>query len=206
MAHTFRMFIDAVPEDTAEGALAEYYEHQRAAWGFLPNYAHAFSFRPDVAQAWNTLNLTIRNGMDRRRFELATIAAARARHSTYCTAAHSKFLRDVCHDEATLHSIADDPSGAALPGPDRVVYQFAAKVATDAASIERSDIDELRAEGLSESDIADIVYATAARAFFASVLDGLGAHLDVQTAEAFSPDLLATMIVGRPVDQGGRAS
>src|SRR6185312_777081 len=129
------MFIDAVAEDAATGAVAEYYRQQRAAWGFLPNYAGAFSTRPDVARAWNALNTAIRDGMDRRRFELATIAAARALHSTYCTAAHSKFLRDVCGDEQSLATIAQDPSGAALSEQDRAVYRFAAKVATDAASI-----------------------------------------------------------------------
>ena len=72
------MFIDTVEESAATGPVAEYYQQQRAAWGFLPNYAPAFSPRPDVGQAWNLLNTTIRAGMDRRRFELATIAAARA--------------------------------------------------------------------------------------------------------------------------------
>jgi alkylhydroperoxidase family enzyme len=91
---TDAVFIDAVPEQDATGAVAEYYEQQRAAWGFLPNYAAAFSTRPDVAEAWNTLNTTVREGMDRRRFEIATIAAARALRSTYCTVAHAKFLRD----------------------------------------------------------------------------------------------------------------
>ena len=80
------MFIASVGEGAAEGDLAGYYRSQRAAWGFLPNYAAAFSTRPDVARAWYALNTTIRDGMDRRRFEIATIAAARARRSTYCTA------------------------------------------------------------------------------------------------------------------------
>lgn len=70
------MFIDAVPEQDATGVVAEYYQQQRALWGFLPNYPGAFGTRPDVAQAWNALNLTIRDGMDRRRFDIATIAAA----------------------------------------------------------------------------------------------------------------------------------
>src|SRR3954451_19599687 len=138
------MFIDTVPEDAATGALADYYRQQRAAWGFLPNYAASFSTRPDVAQAWNTLNTTIRDGMDRRRFEIATIAAARALRSTYCTAAHSKFLRDVCGDEETMRSITADPSGAALGPQDRAVYEFAVKVAADAASVEQADVDRLR--------------------------------------------------------------
>lgn len=192
------MFIDAVAEDAATGAVAEYYRQQRAAWGFLPNYAGAFSTRPDVAQAWNALNAAIRDGMDRRRFELATIAAARALHSTYCTAAHSKFLRDVCGDEQSLVAIAQDPSGAALSEQDRAVYRFAAKVATDAASISRQDVDELREVGLSDAEVADVVFAASARSFFTRVLDGLGAQLDAQTADTFAPDLLGSMVVGRP--------
>ncbi|MDQ2750089.1 MAG: peroxidase-related enzyme [Pseudonocardiales bacterium] len=192
------MFIDAVAEDAATGALAEYYRQQRAAWGFLPNYAGAFSTRPDVAQAWNALNAVIREGMERRRFELATIAAARALHSTYCTAAHSRFMREVCGDEQTLVVIAQDPTGAALSPEDRAVYQFAAKVARDAASVSQQDVDELRELGLSDVDVADVVFAASARSFFTRVLDGLGAQLDVKTADTFSPALLESMLVGRP--------
>lgn len=199
LSETGSMFIDAVPEDAATGALAEYYQQQRTAWGFLPNYAGAFSTRPDVAQAWNILNATIREGMDRRRFELATIAAARALQSTYCTAAHSKFMRDVCGDEATLRSIAQDPTGAALSPHDRAVYEFAAKVAVDAASIAQPDIDQLRNAGLSDAEIADIVFAASARSFFTRVLDALGAQLDAETAQTFSPVLLESMLVGRPI-------
>lgn len=192
------MFIDTVPEQAATDTLAEYYQKQRAAWGFLPNYAAAFATRPEVAQAWDTLNKTIRDAMDRRRFEIATIAAARALRSTYCTAAHSKFLRDLCGDDATLRAIVAEPSGAALDPQDRAVYEFAARVASDAASIEQSDVDRLRATGLSDEDVADVVFAAAARSFFTRVLDALGAQLDVETAEAFQPDVREAMIVGRP--------
>jgi uncharacterized peroxidase-related enzyme len=195
------MFIETVPESDATGDLADYYAQQRAMWGFLPDYAGAFSSRPEVAQAWNALNSTIRGGMDRRRFELATIAAARAVRSTYCTAAHSKFLRDVCHDEATLWSLADDSSGARLGAQDRAVYAFATKVAADAASVEQSDIDGLRAVGLSDADIADVVLAVASRSFFTRVLDGLGAQLDAATAATFPAELLDGMVVGRPVGE-----
>jgi uncharacterized peroxidase-related enzyme len=192
------VFINAVPADAATGALADYYRQQAAAWGFLPNYASAFSTRPDVAQAWNALNAAVRDGMDRRRFELATIAAARTLRSTYCTAAHSKFLRDACGDEPTLDRIATDPSGASLDDQDRAVYDFAGKVAADASAVTQSDVDRLRAVGLSDPDIADVVFAAAARSFFTRVLDGLGAQLDHETAATFSPELLSTMIVGRP--------
>jgi uncharacterized peroxidase-related enzyme len=193
------MFIDVVTEESATGAAAEYYAGQRAAWGFLPEYVYAFGNRPDVAAAWNTLNGAIRSGMDRRQFELATIAAARALRSTACTVAHSKFLRDVCADEATLQLIAQDPDGGALEPRDRAIYQFAAKVATNAASIEQADVDALRDLGLVDADIVSVVYAAGARAFFTRVLDGLGVQVDPQTAQTFDDGLLASMIVGRPV-------
>jgi uncharacterized peroxidase-related enzyme len=197
-----RVFITTVDEAAAEGEVADYYAQQRGAWGFLPNYAAAFSTRPDIAQAWNDLNQAVRQGMDRRRFEIATIAAARALRSTYCTAAHSKFLRDVCGDEPTLNSIVEQPSGATLDLQDRAVYEFAAKVAEDASSVEQADVDELRAVGLSDADIADVVFAASARSFFTKVLDGLGAQLDVQTAQTFAPAVLESMIVGRPIAEG----
>ena len=195
------MFIDVVPEEAAEGALAEYYQQQKSAWGFLPNFAPVFSTRPEVAKAWNMLNKTVRDGMDRRRYEIATIGAARALRSTYCTAAHSKFLRDACDDEPTMIAIAKDPSGAGLSEQDRAVYDFAALVAMDASSIQQHHVEALREVGLTDADISDIVYAAAARSFFTRVLDGLGAQLDLQTARTFAPDILESMVVGRPVSE-----
>ncbi|QBX56713.1 peroxidase [Nocardioides seonyuensis] len=196
------MFIATIPEDSATGALAHFYRQQKQAWGFLPNYAGAFSTRPEVAEAWTQLSSSVREGVDRRRFEIATIAAARALRSTYCTAAHSKFLRDVCDDEATLAALAEDPSGQGLDEQDRAVYWFAGQVARDASSVRQEDVDALRAVGLDDGDIADIVFAAAARSFFTRVLDGLGAQLDVQTAEAFAPEVLESLVVGRPVADG----
>jgi uncharacterized peroxidase-related enzyme len=195
------MFIDVTPEAEATGPLAAYFAAQRERWGFLPNYAAAFAPRPEVAAAWANLGEAVSRHIDRRRYELATIAASRAMRSTYCTVAHSTFLRDVCKDEATVQTIVNDPTGAGLQPQDRAVYEFAAKVALDAASVQQSDIDELRVVGLTDIDIADVVYVVAARAFFTRVLDALGAQTDPETAGTFDADALNTMIVGRPVGQ-----
>lgn len=197
--HTDPMFIETTAESAADGALLEWYRSQHDSWGFLPDYAGCFSSRPDVAKAWVGLNLTIRGGMDRRRFEVATIAAARALRSTYCTVAHASFLRDVCDDADTVRALASDPDGSTLSEQDAAVYTFATKVARDASAVEQSDIDALRDVGLSDAEVADVVFAVAARAFFAKVLDGLGARLDRATAGTFDLEMLQAMVVGRPV-------
>ncbi|WP_156465343.1 carboxymuconolactone decarboxylase family protein [Knoellia sp. Soil729] len=195
------MFLSETDPATATGATADYFAGQRAAWGFLPNYAHCFGLRPEVGIAWGGLNAAIRDGMDRRRFEIATIAAARELRSTYCTSAHSKFLRDVCGDDEAVRAIAEDPTGGGLGEVDRAVFRFATKVARDASSIDAADIEELKDVGLGEVDIADVVYAVAARSFFTKVLDGLGAQLDSETAATFEPALGDAMVVGRlPAD------
>lgn len=195
------MFIE-VPEESALGPdAADWYRRQRDGWGYLPNYAPAFALRPDVAEAWNSLNGVIRHHMDRRRYELATIAAARECRSTYCTAAHSKFLRDECGDEETMRAFAADPSGATLDATDRAVVALAAKVARDASSVTAADVEELRARGLGEDEIVDVVLAASARSFFTKVLDGLGVQADFQLGQTFDADVRSQVTVGRPISE-----
>ena len=193
------MFIETPDESTVDDAVADWYEKQRAAWGYLPNYAPAFATRPDVADAWNTLNNAVRGHMERRRFELATIAAARALRSTYCTAAHSKFLRDICGDEPTMLAIAADPGGANLDAADRAVMDFATHVARDASTVSAADVQRLRDHGLSDPEIVDVALAVAARAFFTKFLDALGVQADVQLGATFDPEVRQQVTVGRPI-------
>ena len=77
---------------TTDAETATAHRVASAQFGFLPNWAVALGGRPAVLAAWNQLNTEIRNGMDRRRYELATIAAAQALRSTYCAVAHSWLL------------------------------------------------------------------------------------------------------------------
>ena len=194
------MFITVPDESEVDEAVADWYARQKAAWGYLPNYAVAFATRPDVAEAWNTLNNAVSGNMDRRRFELATIAAARVYRSTYCLAAHSKFLRDKCDDETSMRAVAADPSGASLDAVDRAIIDFATKVARDAASITAADVQALRDEGLTDPEVADIVFAVAARAFFTKTLDALGVQPDAQLGATFDADVRTQVTVGRPFD------
>lgn len=188
------------PADSPSNDFAGYLAEEEAAWGFAPNYAYCFADHPQVARAWKALNRSIVEGMDRRTYEIASIAVARTRRSTYCTTAHSKFIRDICGDPAVLDALADSPDGATLAARDAAVYRFATAIAVDASAVTEDDVEALRGHGLSDADIASIAYAAAARMFFTSVLDSLGARLDAATAEQFRPDQLRGMVVGRPVD------
>jgi hypothetical protein len=59
-------------------------------------------------------------------------------------------------------------------------------------------VQRLRELGLGDTDVADIIFAVAARCFFATVLDAAGAEPDRQLAQTFDPDVREQLTVGRP--------
>jgi len=192
------MLITVTPSDATD-EVEQYLAGQERSWGYQPNYAAAYVSRPEVARGWAVLNGSIRDGMDPRRYEIATIGAARALRSTYCTAAHSKFLRDDCGDEGAMVAIATGQGDEALDDADRAILAFAGKVARDAASISQADVDLLRDVGLTDNEIGDVVFAAAARCFFATVADAFGAEPDHQLGDQFTPEVLDGLVVGRPI-------
>lgn len=160
------------------------------------NYERAFEQRPDVYAAWAQLNGAIKAGMDLRRYELATLAAARRLRSSYCSLAHGSVLRD-SFDEPVL-AIARDRRSAGLDEVDFAVMDLAERVVDDAASIDDGDLQRLRDLGLSETEIMDVVLAAAARCFFSKTLDALGVRADASYLD-MEADLRAVLVVGRPI-------
>ncbi|HMJ34236.1 MAG TPA: hypothetical protein VK501_09980 [Baekduia sp.] len=191
-------FVQTIGAGEASGAVAEMYDADRASFGHLPNLTKAFSLRPAVYAAWRRLNGEIRAGMDLRRYELATFAAARRLRSSYCTLAHGSILVDEFLEPDTLEAIVADHRAAGLDPVDVAVMDLADKVAHDASAVTQADVDRLRSLGLSDTEIFDVVAAASSRAFFSKMLDGLGAQPDARFAE-LDPQLRGALTVGRPI-------
>jgi alkylhydroperoxidase family enzyme len=160
------------------------------------NHERAFAARPEVYEAWGQLNGAIKAGMDLRRYELATLAAARRLRSSYCCLAHGTVLLE--RFEEPVLQIALDHRTAGLDEIDVAVMDLAERVVGDATSIEDADLQTLRDLGLSEPEIMDVVLAAAARCFFSKTLDALGVRADASYRE-LAPDLREALVVGRPI-------
>ena len=193
-------FIETIPEAEAEGAVAEVYASERERLGRLPNFTQAFSLRPEVYTAWLELNGAIKAGMDLRRYELATVAAARRLRSSYCMLAHGTILAERFLGVDTVRDIAADPSSSGLDAVEVAVMGVAEKVAGDATAVTQDDVDRLRSLGLTDEDILGVVVAAAARCFFSKVLDGLGVAPD-REYRAIDSRLRDALTVGRPIAQ-----
>jgi uncharacterized peroxidase-related enzyme len=193
-------FIETVPEDEAEGATAEWYAADLAEDGYVSNSTKAFGHRPAVLAAWVQLGRTIGGAMDPRRYELATVAAARVLRSSYCSLAHGKVLAERFLGPERTIALA---TGAvdALDPPDAEIVRFATLVARDPASVTAQDVERLRALGLSDEEVLDVVLAVAARCFFSTVLEALGVQAD-PAFRALDPELRDALTVGRPIAEG----
>jgi uncharacterized peroxidase-related enzyme len=190
--------IETIPEDQATGATADMYASDKETYGYLPNFTQAFSDRPAVYASWRQLNGAIKSGMDLRRYELATIAAARRLRSSYCMLAHGSVLMNEFLEPEALRALVADHEAADLSEADKVVMNFAEKVVDDATSIEQADIDRLRAAGLSDAEILDVTLAATARCFFSKTLDALGVQPDAKYGD-LDPGIRDALTVGRAI-------
>ena len=190
-------FIETVGEDEAEGATAEWYAADLAEDGYVANSTKAFGHRPAVYAAWRQLGTSIGGAMDPRRYELATVAAARVLRSSYCSLAHGKVLAERFLGPERTIALA---TGAveALDPPDAEIVRFATLVTREPASVTAQDVERLRALGLSDSEVLDVVLAVAARCFFSTVLEALGFQPD-PVFRALDPELREALTVGRPI-------
>jgi uncharacterized peroxidase-related enzyme len=190
-------FIETVPEAGAPDPVAQLYESDRDAHGRVPNYTRAFSLHPELYEAWRGLNLAVKQDMDLRRYELATLAAARRLRSTYCALAHGSVLASQFMPEEQLLDVVADHRNAGLDEIDVAVMDLAEKVAGDATLVGQEDVDRLRSLGLSDRDILDVVAAASVRCFFSKMLDALCAEPDARFEE-LDPPLRRALAVGRP--------
>jgi uncharacterized peroxidase-related enzyme len=177
-------YVRTVPIDAADGLLAETYDRELAKDGYVANMTQLFSLRPEVYAAWGQLRDSIRRNMDLRRYELATLAAARALRCRYCVGAHASILESKFYDRRQLEAIMRDFRDADLDEADVAIMAFAEKVALHAYRVTLEDIETLRGHGLTDAEVFDIALTAALRCFFSKVLDSMGAEPDEAYAEA----------------------
>jgi len=195
-------FINTVPPSEADGEVREMYDRQQRKYGYVPNYAKVFSHRPHVMKLWSDMLYGVRRNMDKRRFELVTVAAAMAVKSTYCSLAHGNALTEYFSPEETVAIVTGSPD-APVSAVEREMMQFARKIARSASEVTAGDVERLKIHGLTDAEVFDIAAVATARTFFAQLCEGLGAVGDHGYMQMDSR-LRAALTVGKPLEVTGR--
>jgi uncharacterized peroxidase-related enzyme len=178
-------------------AESELYEADLEQQGYVANMTRAFAYRPELWAAWRQLVTALRGSMDWRRYELVTVAAALELRSSYCMLAHGKVLVEQFYDADEVRAIVE--GHGPLDEVDRAVMALAATIARDATAVTAEDVAGLRALGLSDPEILDVVAAASARCFFSKTLDALGVEPDAAYRE-LDPSIREALVVGRPIE------
>ncbi|MCA9967839.1 MAG: carboxymuconolactone decarboxylase family protein [Anaerolineales bacterium] len=140
--------------------------------------------------------------MDARRYELVTLAAARALKGSYCMLAHGTVVLQAFYTVEQLTNIARDYQTADLTPAEVAMMAFAEQVARDATAVSQDHIDTLRQHGFSDAEIFDITTTAAARCFMVKTADALGAEPD-EAFMALDENLRQVLVVGRPIEGQG---
>jgi uncharacterized peroxidase-related enzyme len=188
-------FIETIPEAEIGADVRAMYERQQSFWGFVPNYAKVFCWRPEIMGLWAQLQAGIKRNMDKRRFELVTFAAAHTLRSTLCTLAHGRTLTTWFSME-DVQLMARGASPASLTEAEAAMMAFSRKVARGAFMISAADVDEIKKHGFTDAEVFDIAATVAARAFFTTLNEALGVEPEPPLLE-LEPEFRKTLTVGR---------
>jgi uncharacterized peroxidase-related enzyme len=170
--------IATASESEVTGPAAEIYEDDRTHLGYVPEHTRVMAVNPEAYFAWQKLIGAIASGMDKRRYELITLAAARGIKSEHCLLAHgNKTLKFV--DQEELTRIARDYRTAGISDAEVAMMEFAEKVSTASNEMSDADSQRLREVGYSDREIVDIALAAAARNYFSRAIQALGVAVDV---------------------------
>lgn len=154
--------IEDLPADLRDRMLAV-----QEKTGFVPNVFLTLAHRPDELRAFMAYHDSLmekESGLTKAEREMIVVTTSALNDCQYCVVAHGAILRIRAKHPLIADELAINYRKADISPKQRLMLDFAVKVARDAGAILDEDIDLLLQAGFSLDDIWDIGAITA---FFA---------------------------------------
>jgi uncharacterized peroxidase-related enzyme len=151
--------IDSLPEDVRRRI-----EAVQDKAGFIPNVFLALAHRPEEFRAFFAYHDALmerRGGLSRAEREMIVVATSAANDCTYCVIAHGAILRVHAQAPRLADQLAVNYRSAEISPRQRLMLDFAVKLALRPQTVEEADLGALRAAGFDDDDIWDIGAITA---------------------------------------------
>ena len=190
-----------VPEEEAEDRLEQLYAAARARAGRVANIVKAQGQRPLCAVAFLEAYKACMFGecsLPLEEREMIATVVSRANRSHYSVEAHGEELRRLTGNDALVNSLKTDYTQADVPARLRAILDYAVKLTMAPASMAATDVVTLRAHGLTEATILDIVEIAA----FFNMANRIAEALNVDTEDGMEPYPVFPLR-GRPTDGSG---
>ena len=180
-------WIESTDEIEAHPNLEEVHDELRGPGGRIYNLYRAFSLRPaPLAPAVRHYRAVLQgdeNTLGNWRLEMIATYVAIRTGCGYARANHGAnflhLLGDPARGGAMLRAMEhDDLSNEIFSPRETVILDYARKLTESPGAMDESDLRPLRANGLTDGEILEVVQTCACFAYWVRLINGLGISLD----------------------------
>jgi alkylhydroperoxidase family enzyme len=172
---------DADPELTQQYAEAQ----QLTGLPIVPSWAQIGAVSPDCLEIYLQMYRVFHQNISLPESLVPIIlyCIATARNCTYCSTVNELYCRTLGVDEETLEMLAKDLQNVS-PERLRAIIEFALQCAFDAQALTAADYDRVREHGISDDEIAQIIFLAALANFNDTLADGFKIEVEQGVLEA----------------------
>jgi uncharacterized peroxidase-related enzyme len=173
-------------EEAADETLHIYEEAKREMQTpFVPNIIKVMAnSRAALASYWNSVSVFYQHTiLPESLIAMLFYTVANANNCEYCSAGHELTCRTLGIDEQMLNALVRD-IGNVSPERIRAIMLFATKAVRNPKGLTGADYDMLRAQGIGDEEIVEILYVVAMGNMGDTLADALKVEVDSMTAEA----------------------
>lgn len=181
-------WIRVIPEEEAQGALAETYERIRKERGKLSNIMRIQSLDPEAMEAHLDLYMRLlfrKGGLSRAERELIAVVVSTANGCEYCTLHHAAALAAWWKDRGRVEELKRDPSRAGLSDREAGLVAYAQALTRSPAAVEEDAVKRLREVGMDDQEILQANMITAYFNFVNRIAEGLGVEAPPEEVEGY---------------------
>lgn len=184
-------WITEIDAEEAGEKLAAVYAELIEKRGKISNILKVHSLNPDALGNHLDLYMTImfgKSGLSRAEREAIAVVVSAANDCAYCVSHHVEALRRYIKDEETLEMLASADGLETLEPRLSNIVRHADKLTSAPSAMTEIDLGELRAVGLSDSDILDLTLIVSYFNFVNRIALGLGVSFSDDEMSGYSGD------------------
>jgi uncharacterized peroxidase-related enzyme len=176
-----------ITEDEATDDVARVYTEVKHDFQlpFIPNIIKTLAVSPAALTIhWNLIRgLFQHTTLPQSLMAMILFTIAKSSHCEYCSANHELTCRTLGVDEETLNALVEDLSHVS-PQRLRVIVEFALKVSHHPQSLTAEDYERVRAEGVADEELVEIILIAALGSYLDILADALKSEVDAQVVQA----------------------
>jgi uncharacterized peroxidase-related enzyme len=113
-------------------------------------------------------------GLSRADRELSSLVVSRINGCVYCASVHAQRFEQLAKRNDTVTQVFEEPRGAGTSDREKAIVQFSIRLTEEPQNIGPDDIQALKAVGLADAEILDLLHAASIFAWANRLMLNLG--------------------------------